>query len=139
MFDETTDQTDDIFDPYAVLGVSQHAAPDEITRARNALLKEHRAALGTDPTVAQTEQLRRIIEAHDILVDPATRRAYDLGRRMRARVSIDIRHDAATLSPAWSDMFGPVVTPTHWKRPAPDSHAPDERDAENILTRIFGI
>ena len=134
MFDETSENTDDLFCPYATLGVAAHAGPDEVTRARNALLKEHREALGTNPTVEQTEKLRRIIEAHDILANPATRRAYDLGRRARDAVNIDITGNSATLSPAWSDMFGSTATPAHWKRPENK-----DRDSDNILTRIFGI
>lgn len=140
MFDDSdTVQQDDIFDPYATLGVGEHAGPDEITRARNALLREHREALGTSPTVEQTENLRRIIEAHDILADPATRRAYDLGRRNGSAVAVHMNGRDATLSPAWSDMFGPATAPPHWNRPQKDATSGEDGETDNILTRIFGI
>ena len=56
------------FDPYAVLGLSPMATPDEITAWK---------AKKTAETTPADEQLRRVLAAYALLRDPQRRARYD--------------------------------------------------------------
>src|SRR5712692_4137841 len=63
-------------DYYRVLGVSEHASKEDVDRAyRSQARKLHPDGGGTD------EAMKSLNEAHDVLSDPATRKAYDAERR----------------------------------------------------------
>jgi len=68
-------------DYYRVLGVKENASKDDLDRAyRSEARKRHPDGGGSE------EEMKALNEAHDILSDPETRRAYDSERRP-ARVS----------------------------------------------------
>jgi len=63
-------------DYYSVLGVGEGASKEEVDRAyRSAARKRHPDGGGSE------EDMKSLNEAHDILSDPATRKAYDEERR----------------------------------------------------------
>lgn len=63
-------------DYYGVLGVSEDASPQDVDRAfRKQARKHHPDGGGSD------DKMKSLNEAHDILSDPETRRAYDAQRR----------------------------------------------------------
>jgi hypothetical protein len=63
-------------DYYRVLGVPENATADDLDRAyRGAARKRHPDGGGSE------EEMKSLNEAHDILSDPETRRAYDAERR----------------------------------------------------------
>src|ERR1044071_4265246 len=63
-------------DYYNILGVSEDASKEEIDRAfRNEARKRHPDGGGSE------EAMKSLNEAHDILSDPETRRAYDAERK----------------------------------------------------------
>ena len=63
-------------DYYAVLGISEGASKDEVDRAyRSEARKRHPDGGGSE------EDMKSLNEAHDILSDTATRKAYDAERR----------------------------------------------------------
>ena len=65
-------------DYYRVLGVKEDASKDDVNRAyRSEARKRHPDGGGSD------EEMKSLNEAHDILSDPETRRAYDAERRPR--------------------------------------------------------
>jgi len=65
-------------DYYAELGISEGASKDDVNRAyRSEARKRHPDGGGSD------EEMKSLNEAHDILSDPETRRAYDAERRPR--------------------------------------------------------
>lgn len=62
-------------DYYRVLGVKEDASKDDVDRAyRSEARKRHPDGGGTD------EDMKSLNEAHDVLSDPETRRAYDAQR-----------------------------------------------------------
>ncbi|HZM88211.1 MAG TPA: DnaJ domain-containing protein [Blastocatellia bacterium] len=66
---------------YLVLGVSESASPDDLERAyRGAARKRHPDGGGSE------EEMKSLNEAHDILSDPETRKAYDAERRPKREV-----------------------------------------------------
>jgi hypothetical protein len=65
-------------DYYLVLGVPQDASAEDLDRAyRGAARKRHPDGGGSE------EEMKDLNEAHDILSDPETRKAYDAERRPR--------------------------------------------------------
>jgi DnaJ domain len=68
-------------DYYLVLGVPENASTDDLDRAyRGAARKRHPDGGGSE------EEMKSLNEAHDILSDPETRKAYDAERRPRREV-----------------------------------------------------
>lgn len=66
---------------YGVLGVAEGVSYDDLERAyRAAARKRHPDGGGSD------EEMKSLNEAHDILSDPETRRAYDAERRPKRAV-----------------------------------------------------
>ena len=66
-------------DYYRVLGVSEDASKDDLDRAyRTQARKRHPDSGGSE------EEMKSLNEAHDILRDPETRKAYDAERRLSA-------------------------------------------------------
>jgi curved DNA-binding protein CbpA len=76
------------FDPYAVLGLSPTATPDEITHAYRTQVRAFHPDTRTTPesTLAPAdEQLRRVFAAYALLRDPQHRARYD---RQAARYNL---------------------------------------------------
>ena len=68
-------------DYYRVLGVSEDASREDLERAyRGAARKRHPDGGGSE------EEMKALNEAHDILSDPETRKAYDAERQPRRAV-----------------------------------------------------
>ena len=68
-------------DYYAELGVSEDASQEDLERAyRGAARKRHPDGGGSE------EEMKSLNEAHDILSDPETRKAYDAERQPRRAV-----------------------------------------------------
>ena len=68
-------------DYYRVLGVSEHASREDLERAyRGEARKRHPDGGGSE------EEMKALNEAHDILSDPETRKAYDAERRPKRAV-----------------------------------------------------
>jgi len=68
-------------DYYRVLGVNEDASREDLERAyRGAARKRHPDGGGSE------EEMKALNEAHDILSDPETRRAYDAERRPKRLV-----------------------------------------------------
>ena len=67
-------------DYYATLGVERTATQDEIKRAYRKLARKHHPDLNKEPHAE--ERFKAVAEAHEALIDPERRAAYDdLGRR----------------------------------------------------------
>jgi molecular chaperone DnaJ len=79
-------------DLYATLGVDRSASPAQILRAYRRLLR--RLHPDTRPVSATTSQsdsdaaLRGVLQAYEVLRDPARRAAYDQARREREETRI---------------------------------------------------
>jgi curved DNA-binding protein CbpA len=72
---------DSSIDYYRVLGVSQDASKDDLERAyRGEARKRHPDGGGSE------EEMKSLNEAHDILSDPETRKAYDAERQPKRAV-----------------------------------------------------
>lgn len=71
-------------DPYATLGVSADASPDDIKKAFRALARKvHPDVAGDDPSAAA--RFARIREAYELLIDPEARARHD--RRVARRAA----------------------------------------------------
>lgn len=69
------------FDPYAVLGLSPTATPDEITRAYRTQVRALHPDTRVSPKSAlpvADDQLQRVLAAYALLRDPERRARYDL-------------------------------------------------------------
>ena len=64
-------------DPYATLGVSRDAEPDEIKKAYRRLARQLHPDVNPDPTTQ--ERFKEVSAAYEVLSDPEKRRMYDLG------------------------------------------------------------
>jgi curved DNA-binding protein CbpA len=68
-----------LFDPYAVLGLSPTATPDEIRRAYRSQVRAHHPDTRTTPQSLPSadQQLQRVVAAYTLLRDPDRRARYD--------------------------------------------------------------
>jgi molecular chaperone DnaJ len=64
-------------DPYAILGVSRDAEPDEIKKAYRRLARQLHPDVNPDPQTQ--ERFKEVSAAYEVLSDPEKRRMYDLG------------------------------------------------------------
>lgn len=71
------------FDPYAVLGVAPTAPPEAISRAYRELARRYHPDRNPGDAGA-TERMKAVNAAHDLLRDPARRRAYEAEARGEA-------------------------------------------------------
>jgi hypothetical protein len=89
-------------DYYRVLGVAENASPDDLDRAyRGAARKRHPDGGGTE------EEMKSLNEAHDILSDPETRKAYDAERRPKQAVY----HSPMSFDPEAASRAGTLKVP----------------------------
>jgi curved DNA-binding protein CbpA len=90
--------TRDFFDPYAVLGLSPTATPDEIRCAYRNQVRAHHPDTRTRPQSLPSadQQLARILAAYDLLRDPERRARYD---RAAKRSPTAPRAPAETMTP----------------------------------------
>lgn len=68
------------FDPYGVLGLNAGASPEVVRAAYRALARKHHPDNGAEP---DAERMVRINRAHEILSDPARRRAWNAETQRR--------------------------------------------------------
>ena len=68
-----------LFDPYAVLGLSPTATPDEIRRAYRSQARAHHPDTRTtsQSLPSSDQQLGRVVAAYNLLRDPEQRARYD--------------------------------------------------------------
>lgn len=64
-------------DYYGVLGVGQEATPEELKRSFRQLARRYHPDVAADPESAQ-RMFMLVVEAYNVLNDPARRRAYDV-------------------------------------------------------------
>ncbi len=89
-------------DYYRVLGVSEDASEDDLDRAyRGEARKRHPDGGGTE------EEMKSLNEAHDILSDPETRKAYDAERRPKRAVY----HSSMAFDPEAASRAGTLKIP----------------------------
>jgi len=88
-------------DHYATLGVAPDAPPEVIRAAYRALAQKYHPDRATDPRSAR-ETMARLNAAHDVLSDPAKRRAYDRARAPQAP-------QALQPGPQWNGVTAPVT------------------------------
>lgn len=62
---------------YEILGVSSKASLEDITAAKNALAKKYHPDANLKDGIDTTEQMQAILEAYNVLSDPARRADYD--------------------------------------------------------------
>ena len=62
---------------YEILGVSSKASLEDITVAKNSLAKKYHPDANLKDGIDTTEQMQAILEAYNILSDPARRADYD--------------------------------------------------------------
>ena len=60
---------------YEILGVDRHASANEIKRAYRKLAKEYHPDI--NPSLEAAKRFSKIDKAHDVLIDPEARQAYD--------------------------------------------------------------
>jgi len=89
-------------DYYRVLGVPENASTDDLERAyRGAARKRHPDGGGSE------EEMKSLNEAHDILSDPETRKAYDAERRPKQIVY----HSPMSFDPEAASRAGTLKVP----------------------------
>ena len=79
---------------YEILGVSEKATFDEITKAKNALAKKYHPDANLKHGIDTTEQMQEILEAYQILSDADKRKEYNqilAGSRKRMQ-TFDLSH-----------------------------------------------
>ena len=110
------------FDPYAVLGVAPTAEPEAIAGAFRALAQKYHPDRNPGDAEA-AERMKAVNAAHDLLRDPARRRAYD-AEASRSSPDAAERGTAAAPPPpprarTWS--AGPGAAPGPGDAPEPGS------------------
>lgn len=89
-------------DYYRVLGVSEDASDDDLDRAyRGEARKRHPDGGGSE------EEMKSLNEAHDILSDPETRKAYDAQRQPKRPVY----HSSMAFDPEGASRAGTLKVP----------------------------
>ena len=89
-------------DYYLVLGVPENASADDLDRAyRGAARKRHPDGGGSE------EEMKSLNEAHDILSDPETRKAYDAERRP----SREVYQSSMAFDPGAASRAGTLKVP----------------------------
>jgi DnaJ-class molecular chaperone len=108
-------------DPYALLGVARDASPDDLKRAFRTRARELHPDTGGD-----AEAFRKLVEAYDLLRDPASRARHD--RRGQAR---------AGAGPFWGSHWNPGGVNRN-AGSAPPPPAAQDLDLEDIFADFSG-
>jgi curved DNA-binding protein CbpA len=83
-------------DPYQVLGVSTRASLDDIKKAYRAKAKEYHPDKNPDDPEAAADKFRRVVEAFELLSEPAHKRLYDQQRQQRRHPNNNNRRRTTT-------------------------------------------
>jgi hypothetical protein len=94
---------------YAVLCVGQGATEDELRASFRRLARATHPDVCKEPDAA--ERFIRVKRAYDVLIDPATRKRYDVGLRIEAQESRDLPAGAPDVFAVWATV--------HYRAPLP--------------------
>lgn len=92
---------------YEILGVSEKATLDEITKAKNLLAKKYHPDANLRHGIDTTEQMQEILEAYQTLSDPEKRREYDqsIAGSKKKMQTFDLSHMEETEDTSDSDLI----------------------------------
>jgi curved DNA-binding protein CbpA len=104
-------------DPYAVLGLSPQATPEQIRRAYRTLVRQHHPDTRTPGDTASgatnNERLEQVIAAYATLADPVRRAEYDQ-RTIRSTPSRPPRTSPSVRSHHIADQPPIQAGPVYW-------------------------
>ena len=110
-------------DFYVVLGLDPRATDREIARAYRSLLRQHHPDTAPSPATPrqgalERERLAEIMEAHQVLSDPARRARYDRGRQTPTDSSLNPKLREPDPGSAAGVGMSLKISPLRWEPPA---------------------
>ena len=110
-------------DFYVALGLDPRATDHEIARADRSLLRQHHPDTAPSPATPRQGALERarlaaIMEAHQVLSDPARRARYDRSRQTPTDSSPGRRLRAPVSGSAAGVGMSLKISPLRWEPPA---------------------